>query len=221
MQPKPEPKYTHPHRTAQPGVAGYNCSAHTNTHTPQYPSRDWRGSRNPSPSTHTPSAHPNQEWRGTSGARTQTHTDLNTRARSGGAQLKPDSKHTHPHRTLEPGIAGYRQSAHTTTQAREPEPGMAGCRLKPRPKRTHHKPQPGMMGRNQNLYPSTHTLDPGQDWRVYRETHTQTQAPHKGRKPSVHSPGTEEARTMQVSRPSEIRRLGVRMHPKACAALGL
>ena len=33
--------------------------------------------------------------------------------------------------------------------------------------------------------------------------------------------GTEAARAMQVTRPNEIRRPGVRLHPKACAALGL
>ena len=35
------------------------------------------------------------------------------------------------------------------------------------------------------------------------------------------TPGTEAARAMQVTRPNEIRRPGVRLHPKACAALGL
>ena len=51
-------------------------------------------------------------------------------------------------------------------------------------------------------------------------TQSQTQAPRNSRKPSVHSPGTEAARAMQVTRPNEIRRPGVRLHPKACAALG-
>ena len=45
--------------------------------------------------------------------------------------------------------------------------------------------------------------------------------PHNSRKPSAHSPGTEAARAMQVTRPNEIRRPGVRLHPKACAVLGL
>ena len=96
-----------------------------------------------------------------------------------------------------------------------------GCKPKPKPNRTHHKPQPEMVGRNQNPYPSTHTLDPSQEWRCYRETQTRTQAPHISRKPSVHSPGTEAARAMQLTRQNEIRRPGVRLHPKACAALGL
>ena len=68
-------------------------------------------------------------------------------------------------------------------------------------------PEPGVAGRSRNPNPTT--------------TQTQTQAPRNSRKPSVHSPGTEAARAMQVTRPNEIRRPGVRLHPKACAALGL
>ena len=158
MQPKPEPKHTHLHRTPQPGVAEYKRRAHTSIHTPQHPGQEWRGaaetrakahtptphtvarsggvqaesahkhthtpttrpgvagrSRNPSPSTHTHTAHPSQEWRGTSGARTQTHKGPNTPARSGEAQPRPGPKHTHPHRTPQPGVAGYKRSAHANT----------------------------------------------------------------------------------------------------------
>ena len=92
---------------------------------------------------------------------------------------------------------------------------------KPKPTHTHHKPQPGLAERSQSPYPNTHYLDPSQDCRGYRQTKTQTQAPNNSRKPIVHSPGTEAARAMQVSRPNKIRRPGVRLHPKACAALGL
>ena len=56
-----------------------------------------------------------QEWRGTSGARTQAHTHPDTPARSGGAQPKPEPKRTHLHRTPQPGVAGYKRSAHTNT----------------------------------------------------------------------------------------------------------
>ena len=98
---------------------------------------------------------------------------------------------------------------------------MAGCKPKHKPDRTNHKPQPGMEGRNQNPYPGTPTQDPSQAWRGYRETQIQTQAPHNRRNPGVHSPGTEAGRAMQVTRPNEIRSPGVRLHPKACAALGL
>ena len=55
---------------------------------------------------------PSQEWRGTSGARTQGHTHPDTPARSGGAQPKPEPKHTRPRRTPQPGVAGYEGSAH-------------------------------------------------------------------------------------------------------------
>ena len=61
--------------------------------------------------------------------------------------------------------------------------------------------------RNRNLRPST--------------TQTETQAPHNSRKLSVHSLSTEAARAMQVTRQNEIQRPGVRLHPRACAALGL
>ena len=110
-------------------------------------------------------------------------------------------------------------------------------------------PQPGVARRSRN--PSrnthTHTAHPCQEWLGARRAHiqahihpntpgksagrsrkpnptttqTQTQAPRNSRKPSVHSPGTKAARAMQVTRPNEIRRPGVRLHPKACAALGL
>ena len=40
-------------------------------------------------------------------------------------------------------------------------------------------------------------------------------------KPSVHSPGLEAARAMQVTRPNVTRSPGVRLYPKVCAALGL
>ena len=110
-------------------------------------------------------------------------------------QPKPVSKHTHP----------------------RPQPGAA----KPNPKRGQHKPQPEVAGQSRYLSPKTRTLNPGQEWRSQLGTQTQTQTPHNNRKPSVHSPGTEAARAMQVTRPNEIRSSAVRLHPKACDALGL
>ena len=77
----------------------------------------------------------------------------------------------------------------------------------PKPKHTHHKPQPGLARQSHNAYPSAQPLETGRDWRGYPKTQTQTQAPHNSRKPSVHSPGTEAARAMQVTRPNEVRRL--------------
>ena len=201
----------------------------TQTH-PNAPARIGRAQPKPSPSTHTPATRPSQEGRGTSGARTQAHTHANTPARSGGAQPKPEPKHTHPRRTPRPGVAGCKRSAHTSRHKRQHLSqhwrGAARTRTQPHPptphtqarsgriqaerthKRTHTPtPQPGVAGRSRNPNPTT--------------TLTQTQAPRNSRKPSVHSPGTEAARAMQVTRPNEIRTPEVRLHPKACAALGL
>ena len=91
----------------------------------------------------------------------------------------------------------------------------------PHPKRTHHEPQRGMAGRSRNPGQNTHTQDPGQKWRGHRPPENQTEAAHNSRKPSVHSAGTEAAPAMQVTRPNEIWRPGVKLHPKACAAFGL
>ena len=74
-QPKPQPKHTHPPRTPQPGVAGYERGAHINTHTPQHPSQDWRGAADTPAQTHTSRPH--------------------TRAGSGGVQADHGNKHTH------------------------------------------------------------------------------------------------------------------------------
>ena len=209
-QPKPEPEHTHRQRTPQPGVAAR--------------------SQNPNPNTHNRTAHPCKEWLGARGARTQAHRLPNTPARGGGAQPKPEPKHTHPRRTTQPGVAGCKQIAHTSrNKPRHPSQewrGAAGTKTQPYTptphtpaksgrvqtgrthKRTHSPtPQPGVAGRSRNPNPTT--------------TQTQTQVPRNSRKPSVHSPGTEAASAMQVTRPDEIRRPGVRLHPKACAALGL
>ena len=265
------PAHRHPTTPGKSGrVQGKCAHRHTHTQTPQ-PGVAGR-SRNPSQGTHARTTHPSREWRGTSGARPQTQTHPNTPGRSGGAQRKPEPKHTHRRRTPQIGGAGYKRSTHIsrhtpqhpsqewrgaaetepkhTHSHRTPHPGVAGCRRnmhtsshKPRhpsrgwrgaagtrtqphtptrhiparsgmvqaeraPKRTHTRtPQPGVAQRSPNPNPTT--------------TQTQTQARRNSRKPSVHSPGTEAARAMQLTRPNEIRSPGVRLHPKACAALGL
>ena len=105
-QPKPEPKHAHPQRAPVPGVAGCKRS----THTAQHPSQEWRGASETRAQTHTPTPRTRgQEWLGASGARTQP----NTPARGGGAQPKPEPKHTHPHRAPVPGVARCKQSTHT------------------------------------------------------------------------------------------------------------
>ena len=96
------------------------------------------------------------------------------------------------------------------TQAKPQTPrtpaGKRGAKPQTVPKHTHRRPQPGLAGLPKpkpNHNPDASTK------------------PHNSRRPSVHSPGTEAARAMQVTRPNEIRSPGVRLHPKACAALGL
>ena len=96
-------------------MTGCKRSAHTSTHTAQRPSQEWRGAAESRAETHTHTAHPSQEWQGASGARARAHTQPNSPARSGGAQPKPEPKHTHPGRTPQPGEAGYRRSTHTST----------------------------------------------------------------------------------------------------------
>ena len=90
--------------------------------------------------------------------------------------------------------------AKTQAQPHAPQAPARNGGEKPKPvnKHTHPRPQAGLAG--------------------FCKTQTQAQAPHNSRKPSVHSPGTEAARAMQVTRPNEIRRPGVRLHPKASAA---
>ena len=308
-QPKPEPKHTHPHRTLQPGVAGYNRSAHTNAHTqtpqpknggaqPKPEPKHTHPSLTPQPgvaryrrsghtNTDTPE-HPRQEWRSAAETRAQSHTPTpHTPARTGGVQAEsankhahipatqpgvagrsrnPKPKHTHPRRTPQPGVAGYKPSAHTTThttqqpsqewrgaaetraQAHTPTPHTQARSGGVQAKRAHKHTQapthqPRVAGRSRNPSPSTHILraHPRQE-RAHKYSHTpspqpavadrnqnpsasttqtQTQAPHNSTKPSVHSLGTEAARAMQVTQPNEIRSPGVRLHPKASAALGL
>ena len=204
-QPKPKPKHTHPRRTPQPGVAGYKRSGRTSTHTPQHPSQEWRGAAETQAKAHTPTrhtparsggvqaeraAHPSQEWRGTSGGRTRTRTHPNTPARSGGAQPKPKPKHTHPRRTPQPGVAGYKRSGRTSThtpqhpsqewrgaaetqaKAHTPTPHTparsGGVQAERAHEHTHTPtPQPGVAGRSRNPSQSTHTqaAHPSQEWR--------------------------------------------------------
>ena len=95
MQPKPEPRHTHARHAPQPGVARCKQSGHISTHT---------------------AGHPSQEWRGAAETRAQTHTPTaRTPARSGGVQPKPEPRHTHARHAPQPGVAGCKQSAHTST----------------------------------------------------------------------------------------------------------
>ena len=149
----------------------------------------WRR-RNPSQNTHTNTAHPCLEWLVASGARTRAHTQPNTPARSGGAQPRPEPKHTHPHRTPKPGVAVYkggtptsthtsqhpiqewRGAAETRAQTHTPTartPARSGGVQTERPHQHTHSPtpQPGVAGRSRNPSPNTHThgAHSSQEWR--------------------------------------------------------
>ena len=176
-----EPKHPHPHRTPQPGVAGYKGSTHTSTHTPHHPSQEWRGAAETRAQTHTPRPH--------------------TQARSGGAQPKPEPKHPHPHHTPQPGVAGYKRSAHTSThtpqhpsqewrgtaetrtQTHTPTPHTparsGGAQRKPEPKHTHpHRtPQPKVAGTRGARTQTRTPRHPSQEWRGAAGTQAQTHTP--------------------------------------------
>ena len=216
-------QHARPDSTPEPGKAGNKRGAGTNTHTSRRPSQEWRGV---APTTHPRTAAPTKRCRRPRGTGTRAHTHPKNPPRTGGAHPKSRPENTRPHRTPEPGTAGCRQSAHATTHVPYPQPRKVGCRPKPKPNRKHRKFQPAKEGRHHKPYPHTPAQDPNQDCRGYRNPHptttrTQTQAPQNSRKPSVQSPGTEAARAMQLTQPNEIRRPGVRLHPKACAAFGL
>ena len=207
---------------------------------PHNPTKKGRAQRTPVPSRHAHTAHPSRERRGTSGGRAQTRTPAQ-HTQPGGAGDHAARAHEHTHTPTPP--KEWRGAAETQTPPRTPTPhtgtGKGGvqaerarnharpvCRLKPKPDHEHHKPYPAKEGQHHKPYPNTPAQDPSQDPRGYLNPHstatrTQTQTPHNSRKPSVHSPGTEAARAMQLTRPNEIRSPGVRLHPKACAALGL
>ena len=177
--------------------------AHQHTHTPTPRPGVAGRSPNPNPNTHTHTAHSSQEWRDTRWAHTPAHTNPNTPARSGGAQPKPEPKYTHPRRAPQPGVAGCKQSAHTSTHTSQPPSqewrGAAEARAHthtPAPRtrarsgrvqaeRVHehtHSPtrQPRVAGRSRNPSPNTHThtAHPSQEWRVQAErAHEHTHSP--------------------------------------------
>ena len=230
--------------TTQPGRAGHSrdpSAARTPTqHTPARKGREQAGRAHKH--THAPTPQPGVAGRGTN--HTPPHSTPNEEVqdttRDGHA-----STHTPQHLPKEWRGAAEKQDpgthAHTAHRNREWR-GAGGARTQPH---TSHNPNHERWGAGQNPSPTantanpsrqkrddtanrtqTPTQDPSQGWRGYRNPHptttrTQTQTPHNSRKPSVHSPGTEAAHAMQVTRPNEIRRPGVGLHPKACAALGL
>ena len=103
MQLKPKPKHTHPHRTPQPGGAGYKRSTHTSTHTPQHPSQQWRGAPETGAEAHRPTPH--------------------TAARSGGVQAERAHKQTQTP-TPQPGLAMRSRNPNPTTHTHTTQPSQ-------------------------------------------------------------------------------------------------
>ena len=198
-QPKPEPKHAHPSQEWR-GTSG----GRTQKHTPQHSSRKRRGPAKTRAQAHTPTPHtPARSGRGQRSAHRYTHAHPNTPARSCGAQPKPEPKQTHPHRTPQPGVAGYKRSPHTSTNTpKHPSQGWrgaaktraqaythtppsratsGGAQPKPEPKHTHtHSPaQPGVAGCSPNPSQSTqaHTAHTSQEWRGTSGARTQTNTP--------------------------------------------
>ena len=191
-------QHARPHSTHRPGKAGNKRGVPTNTHPRTAPLTRRCEDRAGRAHEHTRTPTPPKEWRGAAETQTPTRTPApHTGTGNGGVQTE-----------------------HACNHAR------VKSRPKPKPNHKHHKPQPAKEERHHKPYPNTPAADPSQDWRGYLNPHpsttrTQTQTPHNSRTPSVHSPGTEAARAMQLTRPNEIRSPGVRLVPKACAAFGL
>ena len=188
---------TRPHRTPQAGVAGYKRSAHTSTHTPQHPSQEWRGAAETRARAHTPTPHTPARSGGVQAERAHKHTNPNTPARSGGVQPKSEPKHTRPHRTAQPGVAGYKQSAHTSTHtARHPSQQWRGAAETPaqahtptphtparsggvQAERAHKHAHPNTPPRSGGVQPKPEPkhAHPGQEWRGTSGARTQTRTP--------------------------------------------
>ena len=175
----------------------YKQSAHTNTHTPQHPSQEWRCAAETRAQAHTPTPH--------------------TPARRGRVQAERAHKHTHAPKP-QPGVAGRSRNPSPNSHAHTAHPsqewrGTGGARTRtphhPSQERrgaaetraqTHtptphtparsggvqaecaHKhtdtptPQPEVAGRSRDPSPSTHThtAHPSQEWRGTSGARTRT-----------------------------------------------
>ena len=111
---------------------------------------------------------------------------------------------------------------HAQTHAHRTPIEHAGTRHSPHP--PAHTASPGWRGKRtgKSSNPDTYQIrNPNQADPREGQPQNEVRTPHNGRKPSVHSPATEAARATQVTRPNLTRSPGVRLHPKACAAVGL
>ena len=145
--------------------------------------------------------------------RTQEAERPNTPTRKSGVQEKPEPAHTH--HEPQPGMAERSQNPYPCTHTLDPSQEWRGYR-RTQPQLCAPLTPAGNGGAKLKPEPKP---DPGQEWQSRCGTETQTL--YNNGKPSVHSPGSEAARAMQLTRPNKIRSPGVRLHPKACADLGL
>ena len=121
-----EPRYRHrcqathnPH-TTNPSQEWWGTSgARTETHKPQHPSQEWRGAAKTQAEAHRPTPHTPARTGGVQAERAQNNAHPNTPARKGGAQPKPGPRHTQRECTIQPGVAWYKRSAHTSTHRPE------------------------------------------------------------------------------------------------------
>ena len=108
------------------------------------------------------------------------------------AQPERDAKHTHPHRTPHPGLAGYGRSTHTNTHALTARRALAQYRRRQHKSTPAPPSQPVIAGSSRNPHPGTHrhTAYPGQDWRAAGGALTQTHTPQH---PSQDSRGESQS----------------------------
>ena len=163
VHPKPEPKHTDTHRTAEPGVAGYKCSLHTNTHTPEHLSQDWRGAPETRAQAHTPGPRIPARIGGVRAERAHKHTQTPTPQPGVARRSRNPGRSTHTH-TAQPsqegrGTSGARTQTHTdpNTPARS-----ARAQRRPEPKHTQRRrtPEPGLRGYRRGAHTTTHAPEP-------------------------------------------------------------
>ena len=203
-QPKPKPKHTHPRRTTQPGVAEYKRSGHTDAHTPQQPSQEWRGAAETRAQAHTTTPHTPARSGGVHAERANEHTHTPTPQPGVAGRSRNPSPNTHTH-TTHPSQewrgtsgAGTRKHTHPNTPARS-----GGAQPKPEPEHTHthHTPEPGVAGYKHSGHTKTHTpKHPRQEWRGATKTRAQTHT-HAAH-PSHEWQGTSRARTRTHTHPN-------------------
>ena len=176
VQPKAEPKHTHPRPASRPGVAGCKQSADTSRH------QEWRAAAETRAQTHTPTARTqarggsvqaergHQHTPGVAGCSQNTSPNTHTHgahpsqewrgasraptpvhARSGGVQPKLEPN-THTHGAHPSQEWGVKTVAPTPAHARS-----GGVQPKPEPKHTHPQraPKPGVAGCKRSAHTST------------------------------------------------------------------